>query len=132
MTDFTTQDYIRQYVALRDKVEDMESAHKDRLKPFKTAMQTIENVLLDELNKLEADNIKTPEGTCFKSTQTRVHCADKEVFFDWVGENWTNRRTFLTANVAKDTLKDYTENGGDIPPGLDVKYETRVMVRRPS
>lgn len=131
MSQPTTQDLIKKYVELRDTVEVKKDAHKKELKPYAEAMTAIEGALMLEMQRIEADSIKTSEGTAFKKRTMTVKTADKGALFDWVLERPDVRMEMLTAAVSKDVLKTYLEESGLNPPGVDVAWIVEVQVRRP-
>ena len=54
---------VGQYVALRDKIREMEDAHKEAMAPAKATLEKLAGVLLAALNTINAESVKTDEGS---------------------------------------------------------------------
>jgi hypothetical protein len=89
-------------------------------------MTLIENLLMDEINKLEGQSIKTQFGTAYRSTITSFRVADRETWLEFVFGG--NHRDFVTANVAKDAVKEYRDQHGDLP-GLSVTKMHKLNIK---
>ena len=112
---------------LRNTKELKTRKHEEELKPYIASMTLIENVLMEEINRLEGQSIKTQFGTAYRSTVTSFRVADREIWLDFVFNG--NHRDFLTANVSKDAVKDWMEEKDETPPGLNVTQLYRMNIR---
>ena len=120
---------IGKVIELRDKVDAKTRAYKDSIKQDETDIDLLENLLLAEINKLGGQSIKTANGTAFRATLTSFRVADREVWVNWVIAN--NQGDMLTLHVAKDAVKEFTDQNG-LPPGLNMTPIHRCNVRRPT
>ena len=114
-------------LALRKRVADKTKAYEDSIKEDSNSIEQIENILLDEINKLGGQSIKTIHGTAYRSTITSFRVADRQTWLDWVFVH--DQRDMLTTHVAKDAIKDYQEQNGDTPPGLNVTTIHKCNIR---
>ena len=127
----TPADLISKYVELRDTKEAIEKEHKEQIKPYKEALQTIENMLLAEMQGGNITQIKCAGGTAFQKQWMSVKTVDRDALFRYVigAERWE----LLTSAVSKDVVKEIIdESGGQPPPGVDVEFGIEVQVRRAS
>ena len=128
---YTDADFVRKYIELRDRKKQIEDRLKDELAPINDAMDKLEGFLLDRLNQSGAESIKTEYGTAYKSKVMSAKVADRESLMRYVREHQAFH--LLTANVAKDAVREYMESSdGNPPPGVDVTFITNINFRRPS
>ena len=120
---------IGKVIELRDKVDAKTRAYKDSIKQDETDIDLLENLLLAEINKLGGQSIKTANGTALRTTLTSFRVADRECWVNWVIAN--NQGDMLTLHVAKEAVKEYTDQNG-LPPGLNMTTIHRCNVRRPT
>lgn len=119
---------IQQYVLLRDKIKELDDAHKEKMKPFKETLDGLNSVILDLLNKSGGDSIKTKFGTAYKTTKRSASLEDADLFMTFVRdkEAWDllERKVSLTAAEA------FAAENGILPPGVKVSAMSVVGVRR--
>ena len=120
---------IGKVIELRDRVNAKTRAYKDSIKQDETDIDLLENLLLAEINKLGGQSIKTANGTAIRATLTSFRVADRECWVNWVIAN--NQGDMLTLHVAKEAVKEYTDQNG-LPPGLNMTTIFRCNVRRPA
>jgi len=122
-------DVVAAYVSLRDRKAELKAQHQQELAPINEQMFKIEGWLHRELNKQGVDSFKTKRGTAFvqKSTSVTVQdWQDQTLPFIREHELWD----MLEARVSKTAVSDYIESTGEVPPGVAVKTEEVVRVRR--
>jgi hypothetical protein len=76
--------YVDRYVKLRDKLKEIKDAHKAQLEPFNSAMETLEGMLLNHLNQVGADSVKTGSGTVYKTMKKSATVADRKAFWTYM------------------------------------------------
>lgn len=124
----TAQELIKEYIRLRTSVYKMTNKYEKAIAPYRQGMDLIENLLNAEINRLDGQGIKTKAGTAFRSTTTSFKVADRDTWFNWVFEH--GHRDMLTANVARDAVKEYMEHNGNVmPPGLNLTTIYKIIVR---
>lgn len=129
MTVPTASDLIKKYIELRDATERITDRYNKEVQPYKEGLELIENLLTEEINRLDGQAIKTQHGTAYRSTVTSFRVIDRETWLNWVINE--NKRDMLTTNVAKDAVKDYIEATSTTPPGLSTTSIFKTNVRRP-
>ena len=125
-------DLIAEYIGLRDKKEAAVEKIKDFMNTnFNARMLEIEGTLLNNLNQNGADSMKTVHGTAFKKIETSITTADGAEFKRHVvgTEDWD----LIDFRPNKTAVKEFVENNdGLLPPGINMKHDTIVQIRRPS
>lgn len=119
---------IEKYIALRDRVKTIKDAHSEQLKPFNDAMNTLEGLLLAELDKADLSSMKAEAGTVYKSTETSVVVKDWPATFGYIQANelWD----LLEARVSKTATLTTVQETGKPVPGVQISQATVLRVRR--
>lgn len=119
---------IEQYVKLRDKIKELDDAHKDSMKPYRETLEKLNAVLLNHLNTVGVDSAKSASGTVYKTNKESVSLEDPAAFMRHVigTENWDllERKANLTA------CKEFAEENVTMPPGVKFSSMAVVGVRR--
>lgn len=120
---------VTAYVRLRDARSALRHRFDEEDTALKEKQAMIEAALLNELNTLNADSMKTPAGTFYRQEEMRPSGSDWDAFYRWVKEN--DAFEFLEKRITKTAVKEYMElNDGAMPPGVSVHREFVVRVRR--
>lgn len=124
----TLDQMVAKYVQLRDKLAAIVKDQKDALAPYNVAMATLENWMLDGLNKSGLDSAKTPHGTAYKSTRTSTKVMNWSDTLAWIRdkEAWD----LLEARVSKTAVEAIMTETQQPIPGVSVTRETTLNVRR--
>lgn len=119
---------IKKYIECRNSIATITDKFNKEILPYKNGMELVENLLADEINRLEGQSIKTEHGTAYRSTVTSFKVADRDAWLDWVFAY--SQRDMLTAHVAKDAVKEFMEtNGATVPPGLNMTQIYKINIR---
>ncbi len=126
----TAADRVGQYVAVRDKIKEIEERHKGELAPYRQALQLLNGILLDHLNKSNVDSVASNQGTFYRSKKVSVTIADGAAFKDFVraGQHFE----LVDWRASKTAVEAWAEAQGALPPGLNMSVHYEVGVRRPS
>ena len=131
MTDtFDVDKRVGQYVSLRDRIKELDDAHKESMKPYREALEQLGNMLLGHLNAVKAESIKSASGTFFKSTKKTASLDDPEAFMRFVIANNLFDMLDRKANVV--AVDDYIQTHNALPPGVKFSARVEVNVRRPT
>ena len=76
--DIELGDLIARYHELKATVKEMDLEYAEATKPYNAAIQAIETECLARLQAQGLQNAKTPHGTAYLATQTRVSVRDKQ------------------------------------------------------
>lgn len=116
------------YIKMRDKKAQMKAEFDASIAPLNEKMEKLEAKLLEVFNKTGMDSVKTEFGTAYTTTRTTASVADREVFMNYVKdhEEWS----LLEVRAAKTAIEQFRSIHDDIPPGISMREERVVNVRR--
>lgn len=119
---------VEQYVLLRDKIKKLDDEHKERMKPYRDALEKLNGVLLNHLNDINGDSVRTDTGTVYRTERKSASLADADAFMRFVigNEAWDlmDRKANVTA------VADFIEENNAPPPGVNFSTTYVVGVRR--
>ena len=120
---------VKQYIALRDKIKELEDAHKEKIKPYKETLEKLNTVMVTHLTAVGADSVATEFGTVYRTTKKNATIADMALFWDWVMTN--QEFDFVDKRANSSRVEEYvTEHQGELPPGVTFTQVSVVGVRR--
>ncbi len=120
--------WIQQYVALRDRIKEMEEAFEKSKKPLADAMEELNGLMQSFLDDSGIDSIKTRYGTCYSSVRYSASLTDAKAFMDYVISNGAFELLDRKAN--KTAVKAFVEENSTLPPGCNLTALRTVGVRR--
>jgi hypothetical protein len=121
---------VEKFIALRNKKDELEKAHKAKMAPYNLAMGTLEGFLLKALKDNGVTSMQAPAGTFYKTTHSSTKVETWAKVLDYIRENgaWD----LLKADVSKTAVEAIIQETGKVPDGVVVtRYET-VNVRKKS
>ena len=126
------EELVKTYLTIRNERERIESEFKAQDDELKAEMAVIEQSLLASCNEINADSIKTQNGTVIKTLKERFTCSDRENFNKFVLEN--KAVELFEARLHQGNFKQFmSERKLDgLPPGVNVMREFTVTVRKPT
>jgi phage host-nuclease inhibitor protein Gam len=118
------------YIKMRDKKAQMKAEFDASVAPLNEKMEKLEAKLLDVFNKTGMDSVKTEFGTAYTTTRVTASVADREIFMTHVKENddWA----LLEVRASKTAVEQYRDTNDDLPPGISMREERVVNIRRSS
>jgi len=124
------QELIGKYIQIRDAKDELSKKQKADMARINTVLDKIEKMLMEQMQEIGSDSIKTKAGTCYQSIRASVRVEDREKFLNFVRENeaWD----LLESRASKREVEQFLETNQDIPPGVSISRESIVGVRRPS
>ena len=120
---------VEVYIKLRDKKAQMKAAFDAEVSPINDKLAKLEAKLMEVFNNTGMDSVKTEFGTAYTVNRTTASVADREIFMDYVknNEEWS----LLEVRVSKTAVDQFREaNDNEIPPGVNLRVERVVNVRR--
>lgn len=134
MSDLTPpeamDELIAQYVKVRDKLADADKAHDEKTKVARDYLKLLNAKLLEKLNEVGGESVKTEAGTAYRTTRKSATIADGSVFRAFVVENALFDIVDWKANA--NAVDDYVKSEGALPPGVNYSVAYTVGVRRPT
>lgn len=125
-----TDQLVDRYIRLRDKRDALKKEQAAALKPFETALEQIEGVLLATLDALKQESMRSKSGTFYRSTQTSVKVTAWSQTLEYIRDN--DAWELLEARVNKTAAAAILEETRAPIPGVEVSRIYSVNVRRPS
>lgn len=126
MTDIKTR--VEQFVKLRDLIRTKEAEQKAELKPLKETLEQLNSVLLQHLNDINGDSVKTESGTVYRTEKKSASLADADAFMEYVIANSAFDLIDRKANVV--AVEDFINEHNAPPPGVNFTKTFVVGVRR--
>jgi len=117
------------YIKLRDQKAQMKADFDAQVAPLQEKMDKLEAKLLDVFNQTGMDSVKTEFGTAYATVRTSASIADRDAFMDFVkaNEEWA----LLEVRVSKTAVEQFrSANDDELPPGINVREERVVNIRR--
>ena len=117
------------YIQFRDKKAQMKAEFDQQVAPLQEKMDKLEAKLLEVFNKTGMDSVRTEFGTAYSTVRTTASVADRESFMDYVkaNEEWA----LLEVRVSKTAVDQYrSTNDNELPPGINIREERVVNIRR--
>lgn len=117
------------YVALRDRIDAENKAHKDRMAKANTTLNKLNAKMLEILEAGGATSIKSEHGTVYRTMKKSATVGDMDTFRNFVINNQAFELVDMRANAT--TVEDYChEHNGNLPPGVNFSQFATVGVRR--
>ena len=116
------------YIQMRDKKAQMKADFEASIAPLNEKMEKLEAKLLDVFNKTGMDSVKTEHGTAYTTTRTTASVSDRDTFMEYVkaNEEWS----LLEVRASKTAVEQFKAVHDDIPPGVSIREERVVNIRR--
>jgi nucleotidyltransferase/DNA polymerase involved in DNA repair len=124
----TMDEMVDKFVRLRNKVAELKKEQADALNPYSLAMGALEARILDGLNNMGADSVKTPHGTAYKTTRTSTKVMDWTATLEFIKsrEAWD----LLEARVSKNAAAAIMEEIRGPIPGVSTSSTIEIGVRK--
>lgn len=119
---------IKGYVELRDRLDARKKEQALELAPMREKMDKIEAWLQNQLQSQGLKNFKGTSGTAFLKEVSSATVQDWDATLEFIKSQ--GRWELLERRVSKTVVEDYAETTGEVPPGVELKRETIVQVRR--
>lgn len=119
---------VDQVVRLRDKIKAADDAHKQRTATARAYKERLEAKLLERLNSVGGDSIKTPHGTAYRTTRRNASIADGGAFREFVVSQ--NAFDLVDWRANAPAINDYIRANKSPPPGVNYSETYTVGVRR--
>ena len=122
------EELVSQVVSVRDKIKEADDLHKTKTLAARTYKDQLEAKLLERLNELGGDSIKTSAGTVYRSSRQSATIADGGVFREYVVQNAAFDLVDWRANAT--AIGDFIKQETTPPPGVNYSIAYTVNVRR--
>lgn len=129
MSQIKLDTVISAVLAMRDRIDALKTAHKEALAPLNTQLEKLEAYLQLQLTTLGTTSFAAKgTGTAYLQNVVSVTVEDWDATLQWIKDG--NLWEFLERRVSKTVVQEYMESTKEVPPGVNVRQETEVRVRR--
>jgi hypothetical protein len=119
-----------QFIKLRDLKKTIEDRHEEELKEINETLEQLKDVMAKELNAVGADSVKTTSGTVSFTSKATASLADASAFWNHCVVTGNFDLIDKKANVT--AVRDYIDQNGVAPPGVNWNVFKTIGVRRPT
>ena len=132
MNDVNLDELVKTYLTIRDERDRLSREHDAKDRELANDLAQFEQVLLNSCNEINADSIRTGNGTVIKTTRENYVCGDWDNFKKFVMENQAIE--LLQQRLHQSNFKEFLTNRDDegLPPGISSMREFKVVVRKPT
>jgi hypothetical protein len=127
-----TDELVRAYVQVRSQRDQLLANYEAQDKLLKEDLARLEAAMLDICNTVNADSIKTSQGTIMRRVRDRFWCTDWDNFYKFVLDNAAPQ--LLERRIHQSNFKEYMDVHKDdgYPPGINISREFTVSIRKNS
>ncbi len=119
---------VRMFIKARDAIAKAKEAYEAEIKPLQEIKSKLEGRMLAFLDQSGQDSAKTQYGTCFTSTKDSASLTDPDAFMSYVMKNGAFELLDRRANAT--AVRDFVEENGTLPPGVNFTSRKSLSVRR--
>jgi len=119
---------VAQMLALREKRAQLKKQYEEEDRKLRNMMDKGENWLLDHMHETGHESFKAGGATVFTKTNMRYSVPDKDAFANFVRES--GEVDLMQFRVSSTNMKEYLDNGHDLPPGVKVDPVVSVNIRK--
>jgi hypothetical protein len=123
---------VKIYLTIRKEREILSQQFELKDTELKADLTSIEQVMLASCNDINADSIRTQNGTIIKSMKESYICGDWDSFKQFILENQAVE--LLQQRIHNGNFKEFMSNheGEGLPPGVSTMREVTITVRKPT
>lgn len=118
---------VAQYLALREKIRELDARYKAVLEPFELVKNKLGGMMLEFLDQTGQESAKTSEGTVYARVKHTASLADPDVFMEYVIKHGAYDLLDRRANSV--ACRDHAEEHGELPPGVKLSSIRNAGVR---
>ena len=128
MTQVNVDTVVQAYIKLRDQRGVLKKAYDDEDALLKTKLEKLETWLMTQMQTTGSTQLGSPHGTAYQQTVFKGNCSDWPSFWNWLGQN--GRFDMMEKRVSVKSIQEYYTESGEMPPGINVSPELRVIIRK--
>jgi hypothetical protein len=128
MTQVNVDTVVQAYIKLRDQRGVLKKAYDDEDALLKTKLEKLETWLMTQMQTTGSTQLGSPHGTAYQQTVFKGNCSDWPSFWNWLAQN--GRFDMMEKRVSVKSIQEYYTESGEMPPGINVSPELRVIIRK--
>lgn len=134
MTDvaINMDEMVKTYLTIRNERDNLARQYQLKDNELKAELAQLEQVMLESCNEINADSIRTGNGTIIKTTKENYVCSDWNNFKQFVLDN--EAIELLQQRIHQANFKEFLGNRNQegLPPGISSMREFQIVVRKPA
>lgn len=128
MAQVNVETVVTAYLKFRDQRAELKKKYDEVDNAVKAKMERLNTWLLEQMQSSGSTQLGCEAGTAYQQTVYKGSCGDWPSFWNWIGEN--GRFDMMEKRVAVKSIKEYYEESGELPPGININPELKVIVRK--
>ena len=129
MTQINVDTVIDAYVRLRDKRAVLKKEYDTADEVLKDKMGKLEVYLLTQMQATGTTQLGSSHGTAYQQIVMKGNCSDWPSLWAFIAD--TGRFDMVEKRVSVKAIQEYADaNGGNVPPGVNINPELKVVIRR--
>ena len=128
MKDISIDEYITAYINIKDELEEKKREFKEIETDLKNQLEKIHAVIFQYSKDQGLEKITCSSGTAYQTVRQHVSVTNWNKFFKFITENELSE--MVTKSPKKESVKEYYEEFGELPPGVNLSEEITMNVRR--
>lgn len=128
MTQVNVDTVVQAYIKLRDQRGVLKKAYDDEDALLKIKLEKLETWLMTQMQVTGSTQLGSPHGTAYQQTVFKGNCSDWPSFWNWLAQN--GRFDMMEKRVSVKSIQEYYTESGEMPPGINVSPELRVIIRK--
>jgi len=128
VSDLPDNQLVEAYIKLRDRRAQRKAAFENDDAGDKDKQEKIEGIIMRRFQERGITSVGSASGTAYRQMRRTVSVASWGDFLPWVIENqaWD----FLVKKATPSVVETFREENNDIPPGLNMREEYVINVKR--
>lgn len=125
------KDHVATYIQLRDLKERINKEAKEKVAQIDAVLDNMEAEMLEQMRALGVESLRTEAGTAYKTVKRFTPVGNWDAALDFIKTNqlWH----FLERRVSSGAVTEYmNEHQGVVPPGINLREEQAINIRRSS
>lgn len=111
-------------------LKDQKSTINKELKSINKQIDSVENHMAELMAEQGIEQFRSAYGSCTMNVALYPTIQDFNNFMDWVMR--TESYEFLYRRVNEKSFREFVDNAGEYPPGLDAYPKTKINTRKKS
>lgn len=128
MANVTVDKVIQAFVKLREQRSSLKAAYTEEDELLKAKMDKLDAWLMTQMQNTGATQLGSEHGTAYQQTVYKGNCSDWPTFWKWISAN--GRFDMMEKRVSIKSIQEYFQESGEMPPGINVSPELKVIVRK--
>lgn len=128
MNEVPIDEYIGAYINIKTELEAKKREFKEFETDLKSQMEKMHDVIFQYAKDAGLEKITCKSGTAYQITKQHVSVTNWDQFFDFIAKNELSE--MITKSPKKESVREYIEEFGELPPGINLTSEITMNIRR--